>query len=262
VTRTALVTGASSGIGRAIAAALVAGGYRVLGTTRDPAKAPALDGVSWIALDLTSAESIAACAAAAGAVDVLVNNAGESQVGPLEEVPIEEVRRHFELNVFGSVHLTQLLMPSMRARGFGRIVMIGSMQASFPMPYRSSYTASKAAIKGFATALRGEVAPFGIGVTTIEPGAINTGISDRRTRFGGADSAYAADYATVSRHLDANEVKGVTAEAVAAVVVKAIEARHPKPLYAVGSNAPLVFALRRLVPRTTVERIVQRRHGL
>jgi len=262
VSRTALVTGASSGIGRAIAGALVARGYRVLGTTRDPSKAPALDGVSWVALDLTSAESIAGCARAAGEVDVLVNNAGESQVGPLEEVPIEEVRRHFELNVFGSIHLTQLLLPGMRARGSGRIVMIGSMQASFPMPYRSSYTASKAAIKGFAMALRGEVAPFGIGVSTVEPGAINTGISDRRTRFGGADSAYAADYATVSRHLDANEAKGVTAAAVAAVVMKAIEADKPKPLYAVGSNAPAVFALRRLLPRTTVERIVQRRHGL
>jgi len=263
--RTALVTGASSGIGRAIASALVAGGYSVVGTTRDPAALALdkrVDGVSYVDLDLTSADSIIACAASVGAVDVLVNNAGESQVGPLEEVPIDEIRRHFELNVFGSVHLTQLLLPSMRARGFGRIVMIGSMQASFPMPYRSSYTASKAALKGFATALRGEVAPFGIGVSTVEPGAINTGISERRTRFGGDDSAYASDYATVSRHLDANEVTGVSAEAVSAVVMKAVEARRPKPLYAVGSNAPLVFALRRLVPRTTVERIVQRKHGL
>jgi short-subunit dehydrogenase len=99
-------------------------------------------------------------------------------------------------------------------------------------------------------------------VTTVEPGAINTGISERRTRFGDESSPYAADYAAVSGRLDANEATGVSAQAVAATVVKAIEADRPKPLYAVGSRAPLVFALRRLLPRTTAERIVAKSFGL
>lgn len=261
-TRTALVTGASSGIGQEIAKALVRAGYRVLGTTRNPAAAPAVDGVEWLSLDLTDPSSIAACAAAAGPVDVLVNNAGESQVGAFEEVPAEEFERHFQLNVFGAVRLTQAVLPGMRSRGFGRIVMIGSMQASFPMAYRSGYTASKAAIKGFAMGLRREVAPFGIGVSTVEPGSINTGISERRTRFGGDDSPYAADYATVSAKLDANESTGVSPADVAAVVLKAVEAAKPAPLYAVGSNAPMVFALKRLLPRATVERVIHRKHGI
>lgn len=261
--RTALVTGASSGIGRAVAKALVDKGYRVIGTSRDPLTvADPLKGVEYVALDVLDPASIAACVAAVGDVDVLVNNAGESQVGAFEDVPVEEIERHFRLNVFGAVRVTQLVLPGMRERGYGRVVMIGSMQASFPMPFRSAYTASKAAIKGFANGMRLELSPFGVWVTTVEPGAINTGISERRTRFGSEDSPFAADYAAVSRRLDANEATGTSAEAVAATVLKAIEADRPKPLYAVGSRAPLVFALRRALPRATAERIVAKSFGL
>ncbi|MGP9020024.1 SDR family oxidoreductase [Streptomyces sp. BR1] len=261
--RVALVTGASSGIGAAVAAALVARGYRVLGTSRDPEKVDRpVPGVEYLALDLTDEASVAACAAAAGHVDVLVNNAGESQNGPFEELPMDAVERVFRLNVFGAVRLTQLLLPGMRERGYGRVVMVGSMLASFPLAYRSSYVASKAAIKGFASAARREVAPYGVGMTTVEPGAIRTGISERRTQYIGDGSPFAAEYRTMLAALNSNEATGISPETVAATVVKAIEAARPKPLYAVGSNAPLVFALRRLLPRTAAERLVARRHGL
>ncbi|MEU5436125.1 SDR family NAD(P)-dependent oxidoreductase [Streptomyces sp. NPDC020719] len=261
--RVALVTGASSGIGAAVAAALVARGYRVLGTSRDPEKVDRpVPGVEYLALDLTDDASVAACAAAAGDVDVLVNNAGESQNGPFEELPMDAVERVFRLNVFGAVRLTQLLLPGMRERGYGRVVMVGSMLASFPLAYRSSYVASKAAIKGFASAARREVAPYGVGMTTVEPGAIRTGISERRTQYIGDGSPFAAEYRTMLTALNSNEANGISPETVAATVVKAIEAVRPKPLYAVGSNAPLVFALRRLLPRTAAERLVARRHGL
>lgn len=264
-TRTALVTGASSGIGLAVSRALAERGYRVVGTSRDPEGIPAsaqVPGVEYVALDLTDPASIEACAAAVGAVDVLVNNAGESQLGPLEELPMDAVLRLFQLNVFGAVRLTQLVLPGMRARRHGRVVMVGSMLASFPLSFRSSYVASKAAIKGFATAARRELAPFGVQVTTVEPGSINTGISGRRTRYLAQNSPYAADFTTVSTALDRNEASGISAAAVAAVVVRAIEAPRPKPLYAVGSRAPLVFAIRRLVPRAAVEALVSRSHGL
>ncbi|MFF8843602.1 SDR family oxidoreductase [Streptomyces sp. NPDC015127] len=260
---TALVTGASSGIGAAVAAALVGRGYRVYGTSRDPASvADPVPGVEYLALDLSDDASVEACAAAAGAVDVLVNNAGESQNGPLEELPMEALERLFRVNVLGAVRLTQLLLPGMRARRRGRVVMVGSMLASFPLAYRSSYVASKAAIKGFANAARREVAPYGVGITTVEPGSINTGISERRTQYVADDSPFLTEYRTMLAALNANEAKGIPAARVASTVVRAIEAPRPKPLYAVGSNAPVVFALRRLLPRAAVERMVARRHGL
>ncbi|MHC0428923.1 SDR family oxidoreductase [Streptomyces sp. O3] len=267
--RTALVTGASSGIGAAVAAALVRRGYRVYGTSREPsAVAEPVAGVAYLALDLTDEASITSCADAAcggggtGGVDVLVNNAGESQNGPFEELPAEAIQRLFQLNVFGAVRLTQLLLPGMRARRRGRVIMVGSMLASFPLAYRSSYVASKAALKGFASAARREVAPYGVGVSTVEPGAINTGISERRTQYIADDSPFAGEYRTMLAALNANERGGIAAEKVAATVLRAVEAHRPKPLYAVGSNAPLAFALRRLIPRSAAERLVARRHGL
>lgn len=263
--RRAVVTGASSGIGKAVATTLRDRGYRVIGTSRKPdAAAPdaLAPGVDYRALDLTDPQSIDSFADGLDAVDVLVNNAGESQAGPLEELPADAIERLFRLNVLGPIQLTQRVLPGMRERRDGRIIMVGSMLASFPIAYRSSYAASKAAIKGFATAARLELAPFGVWITTIEPGSINTGISERRTRYINENSAYADGFRTVMAKLDRNIEHGITPQKVAETVTKAIAAPHPKPLYAVGSNAPLVFAFRRLAPRTVVERIVGRAHGL
>jgi short-subunit dehydrogenase len=263
--RTALVTGASSGIGLAVARSLHERGYRVIGTSRKPEAIPdelRLDGVQYLALDLTDEASIAECARQAGPVDVLVNNAGESQSGPIEELPMDALLRLFQLNVFGAVRLLQLLTPGMRERGYGRVVMIGSMLASFPLPYRSSYVATKAAIKGFSDSARGELSPFGVWVTTIEPGSINTGLSERRTKYIGATSAFAGEFHTMIAKLDAREATGISAERVAATVLTAIEADRPKPLYAVGSRAPVVFALQRLLPRQTLHQFVARQFGV
>ena len=265
MSRTALVTGASSGIGRATAAALARKGHRVLGTSRDPlALTPAqrADGVEYVALDLDDDASIEALAPRLAEVDILVNNAGESQSGPLEELPGEALRRLFQVNVFGAVRLTQLALPGMRARGYGRVVMVGSMLASFPLAYRSSYVATKAAIKGFSNGARQELAPFGVWLTTVEPGSISTGISERRTNYIAPDSPYRRDFETMLAALNRNEQAGITAEQVAATVLTAIEADRPRARYAVGSNAPVVFTLRRLFPAALVEKITHRRHGL
>jgi len=261
--RTALVTGASSGIGEAVATALVSRGWQVLGTSRDPVSIKErIPGVEYLALDLNDSASIEACAAAAGAVDVLVNNAGESQSGPLEELPMDAIERLFRVNVFSAVRMTQLLLPGMRERGYGRVVMVGSMLASFPLAYRSSYVAAKAALRGFATASRREVLKYGVGITVIEPGAISTGIGLRRTHYLADGSPYTAEYNTMIKRLDANERAGISPQTVAAKIVDAIDADPPRSFYAVGSNAPMVFALRRLMPRAVVERMVARRHGL
>ncbi|MEU4421812.1 SDR family oxidoreductase [Actinoplanes sp. NPDC024001] len=265
MSRSVLVTGASSGIGKATAAALAARGYRVFGTSRKPEsltddqRAP---GVEYVALDLTSDESIESLADLLAGVDVLVNNAGESQSGPFEELPTDALRRLFQVNVFGPVRLAQLALPGMRDRRYGRVVMVGSMLASFPLAYRSSYVASKAALKGFSNGARHEFSPFGVWLTTVEPGSISTGISERRTKYIGAGSPHRRDFETMLAALDRNERAGVTAERVAATIVAAIEAERPKQRYAVGSNAPLVFALRRLLPAGVVEKVTHRKHNL
>ncbi len=263
MTRTALVTGASSGIGLATAAALVKRGHRVIGTSRDPASiARKVAGVEYVALDLTSDESIAALAGTLTGVDILVNNAGESQSGPFEELPVDALRRLFQVNVIGPVQLAQLALPGMRERGYGRVIMVGSMLASFPLAYRSSYVASKAAIKGFANGARHEYSPYDVWLTTVEPGSINTGISERRTRYIADDSPHRAEFQRMLTALDRNEKAGTSAERVAATIVTAIEARRPRQRYAVGSNAPFVFALRRLAPVGLVEKITHRKHDL
>jgi NAD(P)-dependent dehydrogenase (short-subunit alcohol dehydrogenase family) len=263
--RTALVTGASSGIGKATAAALVARGYRVVGTSRRPESLTAeqrADGVEYVPLDLADEASIEALAGPVGPVDVLVNNAGESQSGAFEELPPDALRRLFQVNVLGPVRLTQLLLPGMRERRRGRVVMIGSMLASFPLAYRSSYVASKAALKGFSDGARHEYSPFGVWLTTVEPGSINTGISERRTKYSSEDSPHRADFERMLAALDRNERAGVPPERVAAAIVAAIEASRPKAHYAVGSNAPIVFPLRRLLPSRLVEKATHRRHDL
>lgn len=263
--KTAVVTGASSGIGKAVAQALVAEGYRVIGTSRNPDRIDAslrVDGVEYRALDLIDKGSIEAFAEAVGDVDVLVNNAGESQSGPFEELPADAIERLFQLNVFGQVRLTQLVLPGMRQRGYGRIVMIGSMLASFPLAYRSSYVSTKAAIKAFADAARLEVSPYGVWITTVEPGSINTGISERRTKYIADDSPYRDEFATVISTLDAKEATGIPASDVAETVLEAIKADEPEPLYARGSRAPVVFFLKRLAPQTLLERVMAKQFGL
>jgi short-subunit dehydrogenase len=265
VVKTAIVTGASSGIGQAVATALVDRGYRVIGTSRnsstvsDPAR-----GVEYRDLDLTDRESIRSFVDALDGVevDVLINNAGESQCGPLEELPVDAVQRLFQLNVFGAVELTQLLLPGMRQRRRGKIINVGSMLASFPLAYRSSYVATKAAIKGFATAARYELLPFGIDITTVEPGSIATGLSGRRTKYIGSRSPYAQRFSSAISVLDAREAQGISASKVARTVVKAVEDKKTLPLYAVGSNAPVVFLARRLMPRTVIESVMAKAYGI
>ena len=267
--RTALVTGASSGIGLATAQRLLDHGYRVIGTSRNPDSVPEsarLEGLRFRKLDLRDKSSIDGFAGALYAedihVDILVNNAGESQSGPLEEIPLGALERIFQVNVLGPIRLTQLLLPGMRRREYGRVVMVSSMLASFPLAYRSSYVASKAAIEGFATAARFEMSPFGVWLTTVEPGSIKTGISTRRTKYIDDDSPHVKSFQKMLKALDGNEREGIAPERVARTIVDAIEAKAPDSLYAVGSNAPAVFALRRALPRSTVERVVGRMYGI
>lgn len=170
----ALVTGASTGIGRAIAARLAGGGYRVFGTSRDPGKAAPLPGVTLVPLDVTSEASVEQCVATllaqAGRIDLLVNNAGIAVVGAIEEVPLAEARRQFETNYFGVVRMIQAVLPAMRRQGAGHILNVGSVAGVVPIPFAGQYSATKYALEGLTEVLRSEVRPFGIRVALVAPG--------------------------------------------------------------------------------------------
>ncbi|OFO12069.1 short-chain dehydrogenase/reductase [Corynebacterium sp. HMSC22B11] len=262
----AVVTGASSGIGKAVAARFVASGFRVVGTTRNPATlTDPVPNVEYLALDLAdqaSIETFAEDVLALGAPGVLVNNAGESQNGPLEELPREALERLFQVNVIGHVDLTQKFLPAMREQGFGRIVMIGSMLGSFPLSYRGSYVASKAAIRSLADSARSELSPFGVSISTVEPGAIATGLSSRRTIYVDDTGPYSRDFHRMLDTLNDNEAKGISAEDVAELVDTVVAEARPRAVYAQGSLAPVPYILQRLVPRETMLRIMRAKHGL
>lgn len=268
---TVLITGGTSGIGRALVEALAAKGCTVLTTSRNPHRLSPSDrvpGVRYLTLDLADPRGPDALAeeleslGVLSEIDVLVNNAGESQSGPFEELPAEAIERLFRTNVFGPVRLSQLVLPGMRRRRQGRIIMVGSMLGSFPLAHRSSYSAAKAALRGFATAARQELSPFGVWVSTIEPGSIATGIGLRRTKYLDEGSPYAEDVATMLEHLDANERGGIPAEKVAATIIDVIVSPRPREFSAVGSRAPLPFLLQRVLPRSLMSTIVAGQHGL
>src|SRR6185503_6979657 len=182
--KTVLITGCSTGIGRATAEHLAAKGFTVYATARklDAIRDLAQKGCKTLALDVCDDDSMRAAVEAVeraeGAVGALVNNAGYGQEGVFEEVPMAEIRRQFETNVFGLVRLTQLCLPGMRRQGWGRIVNISSMGGKLTLPGGAFYRATKHAVEAMSDALRFEVRPFGIDVVVIEPGPIKTQLGD------------------------------------------------------------------------------------
>ena len=175
-----LITGASSGIGKAVARRLAGGEYVVFGTSRDPSGSGEIPGVKLLPLDVRSDNSVSACVQAvldqAGGLDVLINNAGYALTGAVEEASLEEAKEQFETNFFGIARMVKAVLPVMRRRGRGRIINISSLAGLAPMPYQGFYSASKHALEGYSEALRQEVKPFNIHVSLVEPGFIRTGL--------------------------------------------------------------------------------------
>ncbi|MGL5066248.1 MAG: oxidoreductase [Sarcina sp.] len=178
--KVALITGASSGIGFDTAIELQKKGYIIYGAARRVDRLETLkkNGINVIALDVTNEESMVKCVetilAKEGRIDVLVNNAGYGSFGAIEDVSMEEARRQVEVNVFGLARMTQLVLPSMRANKYGKIVNISSMAGKMHTPFGGWYHATKFAVEGFSDCLRMEVAEFGIDVILVEPGGIKT----------------------------------------------------------------------------------------
>jgi len=262
VSKAVLVTGCSSGIGTATARRLARGGWLVFASARRPDAIEDLAalGCRTLALDVTSEESMRAAVAAveeaAGAVGVLVNNAGYSLSGAVETVPLELVRRQFETNVFGLARLCQLVLPGMRRQRFGRIVNVSSMGGKLTFPGGGFYHASKHAVEALSDALRFEVRAFGVDVIVVEPGIIRTRFAEAALASmpGAADEVYGEFTAAVARTTTEVYERGLLArlgagpDKVAGVIEKAIAARRPKTRYRVDLAGRLLLAQRALMP--------------
>ena len=263
-----LITGCSTGIGRATAERLAANGSTVYATARRPESIADLEGKGCrtLALDVTDEASMVAAVKAVeeaeGAVGVLVNNAGYSLSGALESLDMDDVRRQFETNVFGLLRMCQLALPGMRAQHWGRIINISSMGANLVFPGGGAYHATKFAVNALSDALRFEVKGFGVAVTVIEPGLITTEFGNTASAdVAGADGPYASFNAAVAKATDEVYKKGPARhlgggpETVAKAIEKAIE--HPRIRKRVTPSATLTIGQRKLMTDGMWDRLMK-----
>jgi NAD(P)-dependent dehydrogenase (short-subunit alcohol dehydrogenase family) len=259
-----LITGCSSGIGRATALRLARSGWKVYASARRPETISDLReaGCQTLTLDVTDESSMQAAVQeierAEGAVGVLINNAGYSQSGAIETVPLQAVRRQFETNVFGLVRLTQLVLPQMRAQRWGKVVNIGSMGGRLSFPGGGHYHATKHALEAISDAMRFELRGFGIDVILLEPGLITTEFGEAATASM-ADTTIAGEdpYATFNTTVGAvtkgayegpMKLLGGGPDRVAKTIERALGRRHPPARITITPSAKLTIAMRRLMP--------------
>jgi len=262
--KVAFVTGASAGIGKAIVRRLLADGWIVYGGARRLGKMADIEaeGARVVALDVTDDASMQAAMKtvldAEGRLDALVNNAGYGSYGAVEDVPIEEARRQFEVNVFGLARLSQLALPAMRAAHAGTIVNITSMGGRIWMPIGGWYHATKHAVEVLSDAMRVETKAFGIRVVVVQPGAIESewsAVAAETLAATSAGSAYAALVAPMARALT-GYTHAASPDVVAAAVSRAVNSRRPRRRYATPLDAKVLIFLRWLLPDWAWERLI------
>jgi len=265
--KTALVTGASSGMGKAIAKRLIEDGLTVYVAARhvDKMQELAALGARPIGLDLSKDEEIRAAVAIirseAGGIDVLVNNAGFGLYGPVEEVSIDEARYQFEVNLFGLARLTQLLLPAMRQKTTGVIVNITSMGGKIYTPLGAWYHATKHALEGWSDCLRLELAPFGIKVVVVEPGLIETAFGDvvadgLQKRSGTGAYAKLTEAVVRSTKGAYGQGQGTDPARVADVVSRAVKDARPRTRYVVGKYAQPMILMRKWLGDRVFDRVI------
>ena len=261
----ALVTGASSGIGLVTAQALRRDGYRVFGTSRKP-MADTADGITMLVCDVIDDGSVQKVVdevlSRAGQIDLLVNNAGLGLQGGAEESSIAQVKALFDVNLFGVIRMTNAVLPSMRRRGKGRIINIGSILGLIPAPYSAHYSAAKHAIEGYSESLDHEVRAFNIRVSVIEPAFVRT-VFDQN---GMTPDTMLNDYDRARANVDAllRDVmpKADLPDVVAAVVVKAATDARPRRRYTAGKTAKQISILRRFVPTEMFDKSLRKQFRL
>ena len=272
MSKTALVTGASSGIGEETARTLHKLGYTVYAAARRTDRLEQLTptGIHALTMDVTDDESMSSgiekIIAETGRIDVLVNNAGYGSFGAIEDVPIDEARRQFEVNVFGLARLTQLVLPHMRAQRSGTIINISSIGGRFTTLLGGWYHASKHAVEALSDALRMETAPFGIDVVVIEPGLIRTewsGIAANHLEETAEGSAYASQIKAVANSMrsESTNKRQSPPSVIADTVEKIVTARKPRTRYVVGFAAKPLVTLRRILPDRAFDRLISAGQG-
>jgi len=262
--KVALVTGVSSGIGKATAARLSETGYRTFGTVRTPIGAEG--NVEIVSLDVRDPasveEGVATVFESAGRIDVLVNNAGASLLGAAEEMTVEEARDLFETNLFGLMRMTQAVLPAMRRQRFGRIVNISSVLGFLPAPFMSAYAATKHAVEGYSESLDHEVRGFGVRVSVIEPGFTKTGLGHNTQTAQRLLPEYGDVRERVLERLTDNIERGADPADVARIVACAVTARAPRLRYQVGREARLLRLLRWIAPAAILDQGIRKTFGL
>ena len=262
----ALVTGASSGIGRAAARALAEAGFEVAGTSRNTAKVTPADGVRFLDLDVASDASVHAAVGQvierSGRIDVLVNNAGLGAAGAAEESSVAQDQRVFDVNVFGVIRMTKAVLPHMRARGSGRIINISSVLGFVPAPYMASYAAAKHAIEGYSESVDHEVREHGVRVLLVEPAYTKTGFDANALQSDMPLPAYAQQRRIFGDVLAEAMKDGDDPAIVAKVIVAAATDPRPKLRYTAGPVAGRVSTLRRIVPARAFDRQIRKLNQL
>lgn len=241
-----LITGASKGIGRAIAVELANRGHRVIATAREPETLADLPVDQRLRLDVTDQDSVDQAIKDAGEIDVLVSNAGATLRAPLESVPLAEVERLYQLNTLGALRVAQGVLPAMRKRGSGRLVFVSSIQGRLMLPIIGSYGASKWALEAIAEGLAIETGHFGIKVSIVQPGAVSTNGAEQAKAFFTEDDPYLPLY----HQLGALRGEVITAEEVAAVVADTIEQADPPLRVPAGAPAERALKARKEAPES------------
>jgi NADP-dependent 3-hydroxy acid dehydrogenase YdfG len=271
-----LVTGCSSGIGKATALSFVKAGYITYATARRPETLQELraQNCHTLQLDVTDETSMKTAVQEIerkhGAVDILVNNAGYGLNGPVEELDMANVKHQFETNVFGLVRLSQLVLPGMRHKGWGRVINVGSVGGTFTAPGAGAYHASKWAVESFNDALRYEVKPFGVDVVLIQPTGVYTEF-DKKIAVSSAPLSSNSPYKffmenhvkTTTQMFSENSSAGIIkAEDVAKTILNAVQARRPRTRYKVGLSAHLYSGLRRIVSDRQWDAVMARQFSM
>jgi NAD(P)-dependent dehydrogenase (short-subunit alcohol dehydrogenase family) len=255
--RVAVVTGVSSGIGLATAAELSRRGFRVFGTVRAAGNTPPA-GVEPVVLDVRDDASVERgvqeILAKAGRIDVLVNNAGSTIVGAIEETDTAQARELFDVNFFGSVRTTRAVLPAMRAQRSGRIVFVSSVLGFLPGPYMGFYAASKHALEGYAESLDHEIRRLGIHAILVEPTFMKTRLDKNSTTAARPIGDYAATRARVGANINAAVAAGGDPSIVAEVIAGAVGDAHPRLRYPVGKGAGRLAKLRSFLPARMFDR--------
>jgi NAD(P)-dependent dehydrogenase (short-subunit alcohol dehydrogenase family) len=260
--RVALVTGASSGIGKAAALALSDAGFRVVGTSRHAARDTPGDGVTFLELDVTSDESVAGVVKQVidrfGRLDVLVNNAGIGANGAAEEVSVGQAQKVFDVNVFGLMRMTKAVLPHMRERGSGRIINVSSVAGFAPNPFMTVYVATKHAVEGYSESLDHEVREHGVRVLRVQPGPVNTPFDENQVQADTPLPVYAHRRRVFETVMTETMRDGDDPTVVAKVITAAATDPKPKSTYPAGSTAGRVATLRRIAPARLFDKSVRK----